>query len=142
MFYLIYVSTAVNKMDNDELALLLKEFRDNNVSLDITGMLLYKNKNFMQMLEGKKGTVLELYEKIKKDERHNPVLTIMMGDIPERNFENWSMGFCNMDQVESLPKYDDYIDDYIKEQLDLKSFQDDAEGALKFMKLFNEVYQE
>ena len=54
MFYLIYVSSAIKLMHDDELLLLLEKARENNSRLGITGMLLYKEGNFMQMLEGGK----------------------------------------------------------------------------------------
>lgn len=135
MFYLIYVSAATKHMDTEELMLLLEQAREKNSHLEITGMLLYKSKSFMQMLEGEKETVLALYETIRNDERNNHPITIRMGNISERNFESWSMGFCNMDEVESLPAFDDYV----KENLELKSFQDDSKGAFEFMTLFNQV---
>ena len=135
MFYLIYVSYAVNKMTEDDLLLLHKESQERNEKHDLTGILLYKGQSFMQMIEGKKQVVMDLFHTIKNDNRHSSVITIMAGEIPERNFENWSMGFCNMDQVGDFPHFDDYIQD----NLALRSFQQDTEGAYKFMMLFNEV---
>ena len=135
MFYLIYVSSAVKLMGDEELLLLLEQSREKNLRLGITGMLLYKGGNFMQMLEGEKQAVLELYDTIKKDSRHKDVTTIVTDEIDERNFENWSMGFHNMDKTGSLPKYDDYI----KANLTLRSFQSDAQKAYRFMVFFNEA---
>ena len=135
MFYLIYVSSAIKLMHDDELLLLLEKARENNSRLGITGMLLYKEGNFMQMLEGEKKTVLELYDAIKKDERHKDIVTIVSGDIKERNFENWTMGFYDMNKAGDFPRYDDYI----KENLTLQSFQDDSQFAYSFMTQFNEM---
>ena len=135
MFYLIYVSSAIKLMHDDELLLLLEKARENNSRLGITGMLLYKEGNFMQMLEGEKKTVLELYDAIKKDERHKDIVTIVSGDIKERNFENWTMGFYDMNKVRDFPRYNDYI----KENLTLKSFQDDSQFAYSFITQFNEM---
>ncbi len=133
MFYLIYVSTPVTPMEDDALLSLLEECRETNHRLGITGMLLYKNGDFMQMLEGDKQVVMELYDAIRKDERHKDVITIMTGDIRKRNFESWSMGFCNMDKSADVPDYDEYI----RGNLLFRSFQDDAHRAFRFMLLFN-----
>lgn len=122
-------------MDDNELLSLLQEARKENERLGITGMLLYQEGNFMQMLEGDKKTVLDLYEKIKKDDRHNGVLTMLTGDIDERNFEDWTMGFFNMDKAGEFPKYNDYI----KENLTLRSFNKDSQDAYRFMILFNKI---
>lgn len=135
MFYLIYVSSAVKLMSEDELLFLQQEAREKNHKLGITGMLLYKGGNFMQMLEGEEQTVLELYDLIIKDDRHKDVNEIITGDIKKRNFEDWSMGFYNMDKVEDFPRYDHYIED----NLTLRKFQDDAKDAYNFMMLFNKV---
>ncbi len=135
MFYLIYVSSAVKLMDDDELLFLLAQSREKNIRLGITGMLLYKAGNFMQMLEGEKQVVLEIYDTIIKDDRHKDVITIITGDIKERNFENWTMGFCNMEKAGDFPKYSDYI----KENLTLRSFKDDSEFAYRFITQFNEM---
>ena len=135
MFYLIYVSSVIKLMEEDELLLLLQEAREKNQRLEITGMLLYKEGNFMQMLEGEKNVVLEVYETIIKDVRHKDVITIVTGDIKQRNFENWSMGFSNMDKAGDFPKYNEYF----KKNLTLRSFQDDSKFAYRFITRFNEM---
>ncbi|MBB5186950.1 hypothetical protein HNQ57_001213 [Zhongshania antarctica] len=129
IFYLIYVSSAVNLLTDEELLLLLRQSQAKNVNLGITGMLLYKGGNFMQMLEGEEKTVRELYAAIRKDPRHHNVLTIITGSPKARNFKDWSMGFQNMDKIADLPNYKYYI----KENLTLYSFQDDAAQAYEFI---------
>ena len=54
MFYLIYASYAAKPMGDDELLFLLEQSHEKNLTLGITGMLLYKEPDFMQMLDGKK----------------------------------------------------------------------------------------
>ena len=133
MYYLIYVSSATKLMDNDELLSLLAQSRDKNLELDITGMLLYKGGNFMQMLEGDEQTVNDLYDTIVRDERHSNVTRVITGHIAQRNFQGWSMGFCNMDTVEELPGFQHYIE----ENLTLRSFADDAQVAYRILVQFN-----
>jgi hypothetical protein len=79
IFFLIYVSSALKLMGELELLSLLELSRAKNVRLNITGLLLYKEGNFMQMLEGEKDTVLNLYAAIQKDVRHHNVITVMTG---------------------------------------------------------------
>jgi hypothetical protein len=129
IFYLIYVSSAVQLLPEEELLLLLRQSQAKNLNLGITGMLLYKGGNFMQMLEGGEQTVRELYATIRKDPRHHNVLTIITGSLKARNFKDWSMGFQNMDKIADLPNYKYYI----KENLTLYSFQDDAAQAYEFI---------
>jgi len=133
MFYLIYVSSAVKLMTDEELIALLEQSREKNLGLGITGMLLYKSGNFMQMLEGERDTVLGLYETIRHDDRHRNVINIIGDDIKHRNFEHWSMGFYNMDKIRDLPNFSEYID----QNLTSRIFQADAKFAYKFMVSFN-----
>ena len=135
MFYLIYVSSAVQLMDDEALLSLLQQSRKKNARLEVTGMLLYKQGNFMQLLEGEKEVVLELFDTIKKDSRHKDLITIITDDIADRNFEDWSMGFQNMDKTGALPNYNDYIE----ENLNFEAFQADALKAYRFMVFFNEA---
>lgn len=135
MYYLIYLSSAVKPMSFDELSALLQQCRDNNHKRGITGMLLYQNSTFMQMLEGDKQVVSDLFETIRKDGRHTGVHIVLSGDIAERNFEDWSMGFFNMDKAGEFPKYSDYID----EKINLRSFEEDSQDACEFMVKFNKI---
>ena len=52
MYSLIYVSIATKPFSAAELVDLLKHARRNNEKAEVTGMLLYKEGNFMQALEG------------------------------------------------------------------------------------------
>ncbi len=133
MFYLIYVSSSADPMTTDDLLFLSQESRDKNRERGITGLLLYKDGSFMQMLEGDKQAVLGLYEKIVEDQRHTGILTIMSGEIEERNFDQWSMGFCNLDDPASLRRYRDYV----SENLVLRSFESGAQDAYRFMVSFS-----
>lgn len=134
MFYLLYVSSAVKDMSNEELIQLLKQSRLNNFRNRVTGMLLYKGGNFMQIIEGEKDIILKLFDTIKNDGRHKDVIKIMTGDIEKNNFRDWSMGFMYMNEAGNFPDYDDYI----QENLNLRSFQNNAEDAYKFIVSFNQ----
>jgi hypothetical protein len=62
----IYASAAGRAFDTEELAQLLKVARDNNAKLGLTGMLLYAEGSFFQVLEGPAQVVDALYAKSKK----------------------------------------------------------------------------
>ncbi len=135
MFYLIYVSSAAKLMSAEELLVILRCARDNNKKSNITGILLYQDGTFMQMLEGKEQAVMEMYKKIRNDSRHKGLIRTLTGNIKERNFEDWSMGFCNMDEAEGCGNYQDYL----YNNLLLRSFKSDAQEAYKFMLMFNKI---
>lgn len=111
MFCLVYASSATRLFSPSQLTDLLASCHANNSRLGITGLLLYKNGDFMQALEGEEQTVLNLYAKIYQDERHTGVLTLLQTTISARQFPNWSMGFrdLNSPEVRSLPGYNEFL---------------------------------
>ena len=113
MLSLIYVSTSVNLLNDEELLSILKVSRENNASKDVTGLLLYKGGNFMQVLEGPDEVVNDLYEKIKLDSRHKDVSLISREQISARQFSNWEMAFQNLDNpaVKNEPGYSQFLQD-------------------------------
>lgn len=96
---LVYVSSASRAMSDDELLEILRLARANNASVGITGMLLHKGGNFMQVLEGPADVVHRLRDKITRDPRHRGMLTLIDKPIAERSFTEWSMGFQNVDRL-------------------------------------------
>ena len=93
LIYIVYVSAATRSFSDDDLAALLASFRQNNVHMGITGMLLYCDGQFIQVLEGPRAIVERLYDRIEQDPRHSTVLKLLEQPIKERCFPEWSMGF-------------------------------------------------
>ena len=100
MIRLTYASTALKEWSSEELLKLLKECRINNGAKNITGILLYANGTFFQVLEGDEATVNSVYSMIEKDKRHKDVTIIEKEKIAERAFPYWSMGFEKLDAKE------------------------------------------
>jgi hypothetical protein len=77
MFRLVYVSSAIAPFSQTELLDLLAKARAKNQRLDVTGMLLYKDGNFMQVLEGEETVVRELFACIERDPRHFGTIVLL-----------------------------------------------------------------
>lgn len=120
MFSLIYVSSAVREMSNDDLLDILRVSRLKNGRDNINGLLLYKGGNFMQVLEGSEAAVTALYETIKMDVRHKDVTLVSTEKIQTRQFSTWEMGFQNLDQPS------------IKHEAGLSRFLEDEFTAQKY----------
>lgn len=97
LYCLVYESIANQEMSDDNLKELLATARLKNALLDITGMLLFKNRFFMQALEGEKDAIEKIFDKVMKDPRHSEVLIIYKKPITERRFPEWQMGFNKID---------------------------------------------
>jgi hypothetical protein len=113
MLSLIYVSTSIELLNDTELLDILKVSRVNNTSGEITGMLLYKGGNFMQVLEGPDDAVNGIFEKIKNDPRHKDVSVISREQIQSRQFPSWEMAFQNLDNpaLKNEPGYSQFLHD-------------------------------
>jgi hypothetical protein len=111
MFSLVYVSSAVTPFSVADLTELLSISHRHNAPLGITGMLLYKDGNVMQVLEGDKATVLQLYSKIGRDPRHRNLITILQGPVEHRTFADWSMGFRDLRSMgaDRTPGYSEFL---------------------------------
>lgn len=113
MLSLIYVSTSVKLLNDEELLDILKVSRENNSSRDATGLLLYKGGNFMQVLEGPDEVVEAVFETIKADPRHKDVIVLSREQISNRQFPAWEMAFQNLDnpEVKNEPGYSQFLQD-------------------------------
>lgn len=134
MYQLAYVSDAVGEMTVEDLLALLQTARRKNAERGITGILIYQNGHFAQVLEGDKNKVAELYKKIAADERHTNVNLALMHDVPSREFGNWSMAFASID-------FDDVnniegLSDFLEEDTSPELIAAQKSKVREFLKLF------
>ena len=111
MFHIAYVSSAATEFTKPQLRDLLERSRDKNQRLAITGLLLYRDGNFMQVMEGAEQTVRELYRTVCQDRRHKDIFTLFEESIPEREFPDWSMAFHDLavEDCRQLSGYSDFL---------------------------------
>ncbi|MFK7766053.1 MAG: BLUF domain-containing protein [Mariniblastus sp.] len=93
MIRMYYISTAVEGLAAKDYDEILGKARKNNSKLGVTGLLVVKGGFFAQALEGEEQDVMELFEKIKLDKRHYRVVMISRKEVQERIFQDWEMGF-------------------------------------------------
>jgi hypothetical protein len=94
---LVYTSVRSAKCDDQEIEKIVNACKRNNPGRDVTGVLMYSDKRFIQYLEGDASEIRELYEFIKKDPRHSGVMERAFGPIKERSFPSWHMGYKDVD---------------------------------------------
>lgn len=88
-----YASTANADFSTDDFAELLTSARARNAALDITGVLLYRNRRFIQVLEGPHDAVAEVYASIVADPRHREIILLADDPITVRKFATWRMAY-------------------------------------------------
>jgi hypothetical protein len=93
MIQTAYVSRAAETFTQESLLTLLQQCLANNEASGLTGMLLYGNDTFMQVLEGEEAVLNPVVEKIKQDPRHTQIHFLFRKTVERRQYEDWSMGF-------------------------------------------------
>jgi hypothetical protein len=93
MHHLIYSSSATQPFSDTELQELLTKARLRNAREDVTGLLLYHEGQFMQLLEGEAETIYAIYNAIEQDPRHTSILKLADKPIEARSFPEWAMAF-------------------------------------------------
>ncbi len=94
---IVYMSLACDAMSPTQLAALMDRARAHNQAAGITGMMIYHEREFMQLLEGERSVIEALFDKIADDPRHQQVYRLWDAPIATRNFDDWTMGFVSVD---------------------------------------------
>lgn len=108
---IVYMSACKEPATQQELLSLLERARRNNRRLDITGMLLYRNQRFIQILEGPKHAVQTIFRVISLDPMHDSVTKLVDMPAERRLFLEWSMAFAEIsdEMAESIPGFNFFM---------------------------------
>jgi hypothetical protein len=95
----LYASRARTALTPSMIEDILDKSRTKNPSSGITGILCYSGDIFIQVLEGGRDEVCELYNAIVRDDRHTQVRLLAFEEIRERKFCNWTMGHVDLAKI-------------------------------------------
>ena len=90
---LSYLSEAVSDMSFLGLMRLLESARAFNQTNGITGILLYDNQQFGQIIEGERASVMKAWNRIQEDKRHHRIELLEIREISERSYPDWLLRF-------------------------------------------------
>ena len=96
--YLVYSSVRNANCTDEEIQKILNSCERNNPSKSVTGVLVHSQNYFLQFLEGEETELMNLLNHIKKDSRHSKVILLNKGEIKERMFPSWHMGYKDADK--------------------------------------------
>jgi hypothetical protein len=82
----------MNGFASSDLDDILRVARKNNAALGITGMLLFVNPSFLQVLEGSQAHTDQMFERIRADRRHARTVLLLREPIEQRSFSDWTIG--------------------------------------------------
>ncbi|WP_207420125.1 BLUF domain-containing protein [Desertivirga brevis] len=96
-YFLIYSSIPSRALDVKETNKLLDSSVKTNKRHNVTGTLLMLDEMYVQLIEGSKGAIDQLYMNIRLDRRHMFVQKLKDGYVEERYFQDWAMGYDQLD---------------------------------------------
>lgn len=114
MYELLYCSFANEDLTANDITDILKTSHKWNSLHGITGSLLYYDNQFIQIIEGEKQEVKDLYCKIQNDIRHKNVVLLGENEKKNRFFDTWSMAFkelslSDMDNIDKVLSINNFI---------------------------------
>jgi hypothetical protein len=103
----LYASRPIEPLSGPFLDSILQQSRKNNPALGITGLLCVSKDLFIQVIEGGRDEVCDLFNAIVRDDRHQQVRLLIYEEISERQFGNWTMAQVNINKLNpaTLLKY-------------------------------------
>ncbi len=112
LVHCIYCSASTSgAFSPADLTALLAECRQKNAKAGLTGMLLYSEGTFFQVLEGDRPVVEKLLDKLTHDKRHARLTKIVLEPIAQRAFSDWTMGYAKVtrQQLADIPGLSDFF---------------------------------
>jgi hypothetical protein len=101
VFQLAYLSVTTDQFEEDtDIDAILQVAHRKNADSGITGMLLYKGGVFLQLLEGGRNDVLNLFGRIAADLRHTNLKILAKQENQERLFPEWTMGYRKIEDID------------------------------------------
>ncbi|MDB5572274.1 MAG: blue light sensor protein [Hyphomicrobiales bacterium] len=99
LVHCLYASRPTAPLAAPLIDTILQKSRKNNVAVGITGALCFTEDVFIQVLEGGRDAVCDLYNTIAQDDRHHHVRLLVYGEISERRFGGWTMGHVDLTRI-------------------------------------------
>lgn len=131
---LIYLSSATGSLSHQDLGRILTRARRNNQRDEITGLLMYHDGTFFQILEGAGDMVRATYARIAANPGHRSLQKLPALAVESRLFPNWSMAFARPENVIADPELG--VTAFRAVQRDLERIQAQDRRAAAMMRVF------
>lgn len=107
---ILYISYMKKEYEEEEIKELINNFYSNNLKYNVSGLLLYNERNIIQYIEGEEDVINNLYNNIICDTRHWRIITLYKNRIENRLFMEWK-GFTYIER----DVYNNFINSCIKD---------------------------
>ncbi len=102
LYEILYVSNMAAGTPVTAVADIVSRARRYNQANGLTGLLVFDGARFGHLLEGARSAVFELIERIRLDTRHTDIDMLHYGELAERRFNRFSMGYVPAEQDDAL----------------------------------------
>ena len=135
---LVYKSSATGLLGAEALGKLLREARSYNEKHSITGLLIYCDLKYIQLLEGDADALAVLYDRIRRDHRHSNIRLLYRGRQAHRFFPTWSMAVHNANEVSAAERA--YLSNFLTEELEGRAPRGTSDlPAMRLLEAFAET---
>lgn len=134
IFRLIYLSKPVRPFTDADFDDIESKSVEANNARDVTGLLIVNGDRILQILEGRKTAVRELYAKIEADERHTITKLASEVEDEERLLLTWNMVVRSVTGIPS-----EISKQYAKVYDELQNAEFDNELTLDLFDLFKTI---
>ena len=128
-----YVSTARKGLLDSDIEDLMNYIKLRNDFLDITGILIYSEGNFFQILEGQKDVISLVFEKIKRDTRHYNIIKMLDKEINRKTFSEFNFSYTVISNRQSQEQLKQFLKK--EKNTNPEHFKSISYLAMKFMKI-------
>ncbi|MGB3345193.1 MAG: BLUF domain-containing protein [Aequorivita sp.] len=106
LYSLCYISNAVKLWQQDQLHQLYNSCKLRNRINGITGILIYCEGTFIEVLEGKMDRLHHLFSQIRNDERHDQITLMLDSPIEHRLFNTFRTASLNLSSLKLLNSFE------------------------------------
>jgi hypothetical protein len=109
---IVYASAASHVYAEEQLERLLSKARESNRRSGITGMLVYHEQSFLQLIEGPGTALNSLFARLRSDQGHHRVVLLLRERVAARSFADAPMGFAQLTNAElqGIPEMADFLE--------------------------------
>ncbi|MGJ7525439.1 BLUF domain-containing protein [Variovorax sp. GB1P17] len=94
LYEVLYCSTLAQDLPPTTVGTIASQARGRNAELGITGLLVFDGMRFCQHLEGPRGAVDALMQRIEQDPRHVGVRVVYEAPLASRRYTGFGMGLA------------------------------------------------
>jgi hypothetical protein len=134
MYTITYVSTASPYLSEEETKKLLVSAKNDNISNDISGVLIYSDGNFFQIIEGEEQKIKKLFIKIEQDPRHYNLIKLLDKSIEAFSFASYTSSFTIIYDRSNIKELNKFLNR--EKQYNPLGFENISYLTQKFIPLF------